>query len=220
MAEQSAENEPSMEEILSSIRKIISEDDEPAPEAADTEGADVLDLAEAEQIDDEPLDLDLTEPEGAEEEELDMAAAMEEMAEEMSEEITPEDDVVVVDADDWGIDAVEEEPEEPEEDLSAWGLEEEPESEPVAVAPEPTPAPAPEPVPQEEGLVAAATADATAGQLGKLMGSMMLSQGTTIEDLVREMLKPMLKEWLDGNLPQLDEQEVKKELQRISRMAK
>ena len=208
MSAEEAASEPTMEEILASIRKIISEDDEPAPEATDTEGADVLDLSEAEQIDDEPLDLDLTEPENGEDE-FDMAAAMEELA--------PEDDVVVVDADEWGVDAVEEEP---EEDLSAWGLDEELEAEPEPLAAVPEPTPTPEPAPQEEGIVAAATADATASQLGKLMGSMMLSQGTTIEDLVREMLKPMLKEWLDGNLPELVEQEVKKELQRISRMAK
>ncbi|ACT59020.1 DUF2497 domain-containing protein [Hirschia baltica] len=209
MSAEEAASEPTMEEILASIRKIISEDDEPAPTEADASAADVLDLSDAEQIDDDPVDLDLTEPE----EEFDMAAAMEEMA----EDVEPQSDVVVVDADEWAED-------EPEVDMADWGIEEEPEpepvAEPVAAAPEPAPKPAPAPEPESEGLVAAATADATAGQLGKLMGSMMLSQGTTIEDLVREMLKPMLKEWLDGNLPQLVEQEVQKELQRISRMAR
>jgi cell pole-organizing protein PopZ len=34
MAEQTAEQEPTMEEILASIRRIISEDDEPAPQEA------------------------------------------------------------------------------------------------------------------------------------------------------------------------------------------
>ena len=52
------------------------------------------------------------------------------------------------------------------------------------------------------------------------MGSMMVSTGNTLDDVVRELLKPMLKEWLDANLPQLVEAEVAKEIDRIRRMAR
>jgi uncharacterized protein len=38
----------------------------------------------------------------------------------------------------------------------------------------------------------------------------------TLEGLVREMLRPMLKEWLDANLPQLVETMVKREIDRIT----
>ena len=38
----------------------------------------------------------------------------------------------------------------------------------------------------------------------------------TLEGLVREMLRPMLKEWLDSNLPQLVETLVAREISRIS----
>jgi cell pole-organizing protein PopZ len=39
----------------------------------------------------------------------------------------------------------------------------------------------------------------------------------TIEDLVRDMLRPMLKTWLDENLPDLVERLVRAEIERVSR---
>lgn len=39
----------------------------------------------------------------------------------------------------------------------------------------------------------------------------------TLEDLVREMLKPMLKAWLDANLPDMVERLVRAEIERVSR---
>jgi len=41
--------------------------------------------------------------------------------------------------------------------------------------------------------------------------------GKTIEDLVREMLRPMLKDWLDRNLPPLVERLVEREIARLTR---
>jgi len=41
-------------------------------------------------------------------------------------------------------------------------------------------------------------------------------QSNTLEALVREMLRPMLKDWLDANLPGLVETMVKREIDRIS----
>jgi cell pole-organizing protein PopZ len=46
----------------------------------------------------------------------------------------------------------------------------------------------------------------------------VLSQNPrTLEDLVREMLKPMLKAWLDANLPDMVERMVRAEIERVSR---
>ncbi len=39
--------------------------------------------------------------------------------------------------------------------------------------------------------------------------------GNTVEGLVQELLRPMLKEWLDDNLPKLVERIVEKEVKRI-----
>ena len=42
-------------------------------------------------------------------------------------------------------------------------------------------------------------------------------QGKTVEDLVKEMLRPMLKEWLDRNLPPMVERYVEREIVRLTR---
>lgn len=42
-------------------------------------------------------------------------------------------------------------------------------------------------------------------------------EGRTLEDLVTEMLKPIIKDWLDQNLPQIVEEKVEEEVQRIAR---
>jgi cell pole-organizing protein PopZ len=41
----------------------------------------------------------------------------------------------------------------------------------------------------------------------------------TLEDLVREMLHPMLKDWLSDNLPPMVERMVQKELEKLARQA-
>ena len=41
--------------------------------------------------------------------------------------------------------------------------------------------------------------------------------GQTIEDLVKEMLRPMLKDWLDTNLPPMVERYVEREIARLTR---
>ncbi len=48
-------------------------------------------------------------------------------------------------------------------------------------------------------------------------GPAMSSGGKTVEDLVKEMLRPMLKEWLDRNLPQIVERYVEREIVRLTR---
>jgi uncharacterized protein len=44
-----------------------------------------------------------------------------------------------------------------------------------------------------------------------------VSNGKTVEELVKETLRPMLKEWLDKNLPQLVERYVEREIVRLTR---
>ncbi len=64
------------------------------------------------------------------------------------------------------------------------------------------------------------TADVAAGALGKLISKMEMGGDNTIEGLVRELLKPMMKDWLDANLPKIVEEKVEAEVQRIARMAR
>lgn len=48
---------------------------------------------------------------------------------------------------------------------------------------------------------------------------MALGEGNTLEDVVKEQIRPMLKAWLDENLPTLVEQLVRKEIQRMVKRA-
>jgi cell pole-organizing protein PopZ len=206
MTADSAQREPTMEEILASIRRIISEDDKPA-EA----GADVLELKSNEPVAAEPKAAAPVVPPPAPPP-APKAAAPAPVVPPPPPAPTPT------------LQEVFAEPAPPEsavqEDIMI--VEQEDEPAPVAAAPAPKPAPAPRPHPafSEDTLVGEPAATKAAGALGKLMGSMMVQSGVTLDDVVKEMLKPMLRDWLDANLPQLVETEVQKEIERIRRMAR
>jgi len=212
MSAEQAQREPTMEEILASIRRIISEEDRPADD-----GVKVLDLqpptppaVEAKapprpEPAPEPVIARTPPPRIVDEPTQPPASALDE-------------DIMIVDHE------VEFEAE----------AEAEAEAEPM---PEPEPAPAPEPAPpspppqaaapqaewrpiSRETLTSEPVAHQAAGSLSKLMGSMLVSSGATLDDVVRELMKPMLKEWLDANLSAIVEAGVAKEIDRIRRMAR
>jgi cell pole-organizing protein PopZ len=73
-----------------------------------------------------------------------------------------------------------------------------------------------------DGLVSDAASNAAAGSIGALIRSISSDRqiaigraGLTLEDLVREELRPLLKSWLDTNLPALVERIVRAEIQRV-----
>jgi cell pole-organizing protein PopZ len=73
-----------------------------------------------------------------------------------------------------------------------------------------------------DGLVSDAASNAAAGSIGALIRSISSDRqiavgrvGLTLEDLVREELRPLLKSWLDSNLPTLVERIVRAEIQRV-----
>jgi cell pole-organizing protein PopZ len=49
-----------------------------------------------------------------------------------------------------------------------------------------------------------------------LAHTVLVENGRTLEDLVREMLRPMLKAWLDDNLPTLVERLVLAEIEQMT----
>jgi len=69
----------------------------------------------------------------------------------------------------------------------------------------------------EQGLISAATSAAVDSAFNTLAQTVLVQNGRTLEDLVREMLRPMLKTWLDDNLPSLVERLVRAEIERVSR---
>ncbi|MFN3214405.1 MAG: DUF2497 domain-containing protein [Henriciella sp.] len=216
MGEQ-AQKEPTMEEILSSIRKIIADDDTVAPEP------------EAATEDDSMFESAAEEPAPVESEE-DVLAAISQSMDDLSGDA---DFAAETETDDSLDFVVEDDNFETFEETDFEGVEDfaEAEVEPVEDTFDPVPEPQPEPVIEEEAPMVAktapltdtATVTAAAGALGKLLSNVEFGEEaggtTTIEGLVREMMRPMLKEWLDENLPGIVEKHVEAEVQRIARMA-
>lgn len=190
--------EPTMEEILASIRRIISEDDAPADEGAEPAAAAAPEPAP------EPQPAAVAEPVVA----FDPPPAPEPEPEPepvaAAPEPAPEDEEVLELTE--RVDTV--------GDLDVYT--------PAEPAPEPTvaPAPAPEPAPAPvaESLVGAVAASAAASAFGKLSAAVaMPADGQTLDGVVRELLKPLLKEWLDANLPAIVQTAVQEEVERIAR---
>jgi uncharacterized protein len=182
-------HEPSMEEILASIRRIIADDQaaKPAEVAAPApEPDDVLDLAE------------VAEP------------VMRPRVVEPEPEPEPAPDLLDFDAIDFE-DPVTAAPEpEPEP-------EPEPAPEPPPPPPQPVLQAARSPEPEPEALVSPATDASVSGAFNLLAHTVLTQNARTLEDLVKEMLRPMLKSWLDDNLPAVVERLVRAEIERVSR---
>lgn len=68
-----------------------------------------------------------------------------------------------------------------------------------------------------ESLLSNRTAAAVDTAFNALAQTVLVQNARTLEDLVREMLRPMLKSWLDDNLPGLVERLVRAEIERVSR---
>ena len=208
--------EPSMEEILASIRRIIADDDAvkpaakapvkvepppvkvapppppPAPSAPSVKmGQDDIDamLAGLNGGEEEPPPE--PEPEPPEEEDvLELTEAME----------APEPEPPSFRTIDAHQDVVFEEPE--------------PERRPPPRQMTPPPRMA---EPAEPPLISAATTAAVNSAFGTLAHTVLVQNAKTLEDLVKEMLRPMLKAWLDDNLPGMVERLVRAEIERVSR---
>lgn len=182
--------EPTMEEILASIRRIISEDEAPADEAAPEPDAEAKPEPEPAAAAPEPA----PEPEPvhhAEEEVLELT------------EVAPEPATL------GDLEISEPTPEPPAPEPAP-----EPESEPVAHSP------APAHGPEEGLLSdsAAASVASAFGSLSHRIG--MPAPSTTLDGVVRELLKPLLKEWLDQHLRAIVEAKVEEEVERQSRRAR
>ncbi|WP_421792162.1 DUF2497 domain-containing protein [Hyphobacterium sp.] len=206
MSSEAAENEPSMEEILASIRRIIDEDEDGGENAEAADEVEAVDEPVAEAAPEpapEPEPEPAPEPEvTAEDEVLELTDKVEEPGA-GTDPLALDDDLMIVDR---------------EEEEVAPVPEPEPEPEPVAeVAPEPEPEP--EPVVDEDALVSAPAATAASGAFDALAHNLRVAtdDGATLEGIVRELMRPMLKEWLDNNLPSIVEQKVEAEIERIAR---
>ena len=190
MSEQTTQ-EPTMEEILASIRRIISEDETPAGEGEEAAPAAEEPVAAAAEAEAAPE----PEPEP-------VAAAPEAEPEPVAAVAAPEPEP-------QPAPVVEEEALELTEIVETLGDLD------VFSAPEPEAAPVAAPI---EALVSERAATAAASSFGALSAAITMPKGDrTLEDVVRELLRPLLQHWLDENLPGIVQQAVDTEVDRIAR---
>lgn len=238
MSAAEAQSEPTMEEILASIRKIISEDDVKPEEATNDDAAaafdDVLELSA-------PIENNIEETHVSPDFDFDALGFDDEPAINFEQEPQSEE-IVSFEEPQIEVDSVEEFE---NDDIIAIDIEPdpvfvepEPEPEPIAYEPIKTasfdPPPAPPPLYQEQkfeprripphlaesiGLIGDDAANAASDAFAKLGNSLPghFANGVSVEELVSYLLKPMLKNWLDANLPRIVEERVEAELARIAR---
>jgi cell pole-organizing protein PopZ len=73
------------------------------------------------------------------------------------------------------------------------------------------------PMAPQQPILSQSTVSAVESAFNTLAHTVLSNNARTLEDLVKEMLRPMLKSWLDDNLPGLVERIVKMEIERVSR---
>ncbi|MEI8144712.1 MAG: DUF2497 domain-containing protein [Alphaproteobacteria bacterium] len=205
MSQATKANEPSMEEILASIRRIIADDEpKPAPKAQAPAPAPMVAAPEAPKsqddidalmagFDDPPPPPKAKAPAPAPAPEPDIL--------DLTEAVAVAPPVIKPIARTNDIDFFE--------------------PPPVAVQPMPAPAPmaAPRQSAPEQMLLSNEAHAAVGAAFGSLTNTILSNNSRTLEDLMKDMLRPMLKNWLDDNLPQLVERLVRAEIERVSRGA-
>ena len=190
------EQEPSMEEILASIRRIISDDDKEMEAAAQ----------ENEEAPEDEEELAV--------EEMVAMAEPEPESEPVAEEVDDDDDDI--------LDLTDMEAPDPEPLFEEQAYKE-PEPEPIAPPVSPSPAPPPAPTPAPDNLVSPPQAGEASGSFERLTeklnedySELPIGNGAvTLEGLTRELVRPMLKEWLDQHLPMTVERLVRGEIERL-----
>jgi cell pole-organizing protein PopZ len=226
MSQPAKAQEPSMEEILASIRRIIADDDNakpasppaaaappsrpaalpsrnPIPPSPQAAAPRPVDPPPSNVMDQRGIDAMLASHEEPPAPAEDVLELTEQMAEPTLDEtpsfqtIDGQSDVVFTDA-----------PAQPE----PRAVEEPP------VAEEPLrPQAAPQPAVFDRSLMSSHTSAAVDSAFNALAQTVLVQNARTLEDLVKEMLRPLLKSWLDDNLPGMVERIVKAEIERVSR---
>ena len=224
MTQPAKSQEPSMEEILASIRRIIADDDAtksgspaaeppiPAPRPAPPPPRILPNpVPPAVHVSEQPAEAEVVDAfnEAAKEESSDILDLTESMARPAFEPAPPP-------ATPPNPPQAAPRPASPQfrkiEALSEVSFDE---SEPKQAAPR-NDAP-PFRLSAEPGLLSRDTSAAVDSAFNALAQTVLVQNARTLEDLVRETLRPMLKSWLDDNLPGLVERLVRAEIERVAR---
>jgi cell pole-organizing protein PopZ len=201
MSDPESQGEPSMEEILASIRRIISDEEEEGGAGGDgvtaaSDDADPIELTQELKEDGSVVDLSAAEP-NQEEDRGEADPSLETASEKMADDKKAQgqsgksgEDIELVESD---------EVEEAE-------------------------APAPEEEADDEGLLSDSAASAAMASMSEVVAAAKtttappsIGDGRTLEDLAGEMIAPELKTWLDQNLAPLVERVVREEIKKMVR---
>jgi cell pole-organizing protein PopZ len=225
-------HEPSMEEILASIRRIIADDDAKTPQPAafaepPPPPSPVVSAAPPpmHMVAPSPVDF-LSEippaaPPPPEPEPLEEAPDILDLTEDMRapEPVSAAPSFTTIDAQADVVFAdslpprVEPEPE-PEPEMPAFAMQDEtPAYDPLEAARQTLA----EQVEMDRPLLSRSTTAAVDTAFASLTHTVLSQNARTLDDLVKDMLRPMLKSWLDDNLPGLVERLVRAEIERVSR---
>jgi uncharacterized protein len=222
MTQPAKSQEPSMEEILASIRRIIADDDasKTAPRPAEPTVAAAAPAPAARPAPPPPAPPPTPPRVAPPEPSLDEAADSEPMAEvedqasdilDLTEQMAapapkPAPQFRTID----GSFDVSYEEEKPAPQMPAHQM-------PEARAPSPSEDDQYRGDARSNQLLSNVTSAAVDSAFNTLAQTVLVQNARTLEDLVREMLRPMLKAWLDDNLPGMVERLVRAEIERVSR---
>jgi uncharacterized protein len=225
MAKAAASAEPSMEEILASIRRIIA--DEPdGKEASAQKPASAKTAAAKPEV--ETMAKPALEDEHISEEDLDKLFAQSGGADEDEPEMDVDDaddgdepDVLdlanVATLDDSEPLELVEGLKDDEAEVAFTQREPEPPRRPQPAKADVSRSRRPSELGAEEPLVSAAASATVQSAFGQLSHTVLAANARTLDDLVKDMLRPMLHAWLDENLPVIVERLVRAEIERVSR---
>ena len=220
MSQPAKAQEPSMEEILASIRRIIADDDTakpaaaaPAPPPAPPRPAA---MPPRTPVPPSPAPAAAAPPPAVEQRDIDAMLAGLDSAPGAA---TPSDDVLEL-TEQMAEPADTEPPSfqtiDGQSDVVFTDAPAHPEPPRVVEEPRRQPLP-PHPSVLDRALMSSNTSAAVDSAFNALAQTVLVQNARTLEDLVREMLRPMLKSWLDDNLPGMVERIVKAEIERVSR---
>jgi cell pole-organizing protein PopZ len=244
MTQPAKSQEPSMEEILASIRRIIADDDvkpdaatAPAPPPQKTAPPALASTAAKPVAPAKPAPPPPAAPAAAPNNQDDIDALLAGLdADTSANEVRPAAEPVAADEPDEDVlelteqmEADEEEPQsfktvQPHDDIEFSEAEARP-AEPrlqerphVPMPPQVRASEEREAIqPPQPPLMSPHTVTAVNSAFNALAQTVLSSNARTLEDLVKEMLRPMLKTWLDDNLPGMVEKIVRAEIERVSR---
>jgi uncharacterized protein len=222
MTQAAKAQEPSMEEILASIRRIIADDDGAKPDVKAPEPVAVkapAPPAPAAKAPPPPPSKPAPPPAAAGNKQDDIDAMMAGLMDEAPEPALPPAKAPEL-ADVLELTEAMQAPAAPafrkidaKQDVVFNEVDEPP---PVRAPDSPRPTP-PQAAALEHSIMSSATAAAVDSAFNALAHTVLVQNAKTLDDLVKEMLRPMLQNWLDNNLPVLVERLVRQEIERVAR---